>query len=283
MAKTNPPRPAQFSVGPPGYHKPFHHVTVFFISEQEKTAFLKAGVEFTEVAQGPRGESVTFDIGEEDARWQDVTVLIASLEGNDQVSKKFRVQDISMAMPTLKESVQSSVRSFLKRGQTEGQGWLDGYSGQTAVELLSLEGKYRTDSLVLAFEAAIRQKANREGAAALTHEEQVVLAVEALEREVNNGGYEQFFTNSSREFTAMIVDSLERIGCTRTAKLTRKAIGALGISDLSVKAVDDAMAIENKYRRQRLRACDDSYYKNAEPIAERLFAFVKANQDRIRI
>src|ERR1700692_2235333 len=164
MAKTNPPRPAQFSVGPPGYHKPFHHVTVFFISEQEKTAFLKAGVEFTEVAQGPRGESVTFDIGEEDARWQDVTVLIASLEGNDQVSKKFRVQDISMAMPTLKESVQSSVRSFLKRGQTEGQGWLDGYSGQTAVELLSLEGKYRTDSLVLAFEAAIRQKANREGA-----------------------------------------------------------------------------------------------------------------------
>ena len=38
--------------------KLFHHITVFFVSEQEKAAFLEAGVEFTAVTRGPRGESV---------------------------------------------------------------------------------------------------------------------------------------------------------------------------------------------------------------------------------
>ena len=33
-----------------------------------------------------------------------------------------------------------------------GPKWLDGYSGQSAEQLLSLEGQYRTDSLILAFE-----------------------------------------------------------------------------------------------------------------------------------
>ena len=86
--------------------------------------------------------------------------------------------------------------------------WLDGYSGQSVEQLLSLEGKSRTDSLVLAFEQAISQRAEGADNQGLTNTEHVVLAVEALEREVNNGGYHQFFTNSSREFAPTIVDSL---------------------------------------------------------------------------
>ncbi len=76
--------------------------------------------------------------------------------------------------------------------------WLDGYNGESVDELIALEGKYRTDSLVLAFEQAMDQKEARVGEDKLTAEEHVILAVEALEREVNNGGYEQFFLNASR-------------------------------------------------------------------------------------
>ncbi len=65
--------------------------------------------------------------------------------------------------------------------------WLDRYSGETVDELLALEGKYRIDSLVLAFEQAIDQKAARVGGEYLTDVERIILAVEALEREVNNG------------------------------------------------------------------------------------------------
>ena len=41
--------------------------------------------------------------------------------------------------------------------------WLDNYSGETTDELLAMEGRYRTDSLVLVFEQALEQKAAREG------------------------------------------------------------------------------------------------------------------------
>jgi hypothetical protein len=91
---------------------------------------------------------------------------------------------------------------------------LKAYDGQTTDELLSLEGKCRTDSLVIAFEQAVDQKAARLGETSLANEERVILAVEALEREVNNGGYAQFFQNSSREYASMIVNALRRIGCT---------------------------------------------------------------------
>src|SRR2546421_12023246 len=78
--------------------------------------------------------------------------------------------------------------------------WLDGYSGQTVQQLIALERDYRIDSLVLAFEQAMDQKAARVGYENLTDAERTILAVEALEREVNNGGYGQFFVNSSREY-----------------------------------------------------------------------------------
>jgi hypothetical protein len=96
-----------------------------------------------------------------------------------------------------------------------------------------------------------------------------VLAVEALEREVNNGGYDQFFRNPSRQFAPTVVGALQRIGCNRTASITQRAIKALGLEDLTLDAIETVA---------KLNRCDDAYYKDAEPIADRLFAFIKANQ-----
>ena len=87
---------------------------------------------------------------------------------------------------------------------------LDGYSGQTVSELLALEDSHRVDSLLWAFEEAINQKAARVGEDNLTIEERIVLAVEALEREVNNGGYDQFFVNSM-EYAPLIVEGVNAI------------------------------------------------------------------------
>jgi hypothetical protein len=260
----------------------FHHITVFLISEEQKASFADLGVVFTDFTRGPRGESASFDIGEDDPRWEKVVALIGSLKERDGIPKEHRVQDLSMTAPwdelmrRLKERT-----AALKRSQP-GPMWLDGYSGQSVDQLLSLEGKYRIDSLVVAFEQAIGQKAQRGGVQSLTDEERVVLAVEALEREVNNGGYDQFFVNSSREFAPTIVGALKRIGCKLTASITQRAIAALGVSELTSEAIDAAMAADNEQRLAKLNRCDDLYYKNAEPIAERLFAFIKANKAGIR-
>ena len=80
-----------------------------------------------------------------------------------------------------------------------------------------------------------------------------------------------------------IVDSLRRIGCKKAASITQKAIKALGVSDLTVQAIDTVMATDDEQRLKKFAQCDDAYYKNAEPIAERLFAFIKGNKAGIRL
>jgi uncharacterized protein DUF4375 len=159
--------------------------------------------------------------------------------------------------------------------------WLDGYNGETVDELIALEGKYRTDSLVLAFEQAMDQKASRIGAHKLTAEERVILAVEALEREVNNGGYGQFFVNSSREYAPVIVDALRRIGCSKTAEITHKALKIVEKTPMTDEEIENGTWEENEERQEELGECDTLYFERPENIEESLFVFIKANRTKI--
>jgi hypothetical protein len=155
--------------------------------------------------------------------------------------------------------------------------FLESYGGQSTEELLALADTYRIDSLVLAFEQAIQAKAKP------STEEGYVLAVEALEREVNNGGYSQFFTNSSNEFAVSIESALRAINCPKTADITRDAIEALETDgDLSPEAVSEAAQDDEEIAR-RLGECDSQYFSNDEPIADRLFAWIQANKAKIRV
>ena len=158
-----------------------------------------------------------------------------------------------------------------------------GYSGETTDELLSYDATGQQDSLVRAFEEGLQRKASRRGQRALTQEERIVLAVRALDREVNNGGYHQFFCNSSRMFVPQIVQSLERIGCRRTAKITQRAIDALKVSPVTVARIDAIMQETNEERDQELDRCDQLFYKTQQGIPNGLYAFVKANRSRIRL
>jgi hypothetical protein len=76
-----------------------------------------------------------------------------------------------------------------------------GYSGETAKDLFSYPVRGQHEALVAGFREGIQEKALQKGERALTKEERVVLTVAALEEEeVNNGGFDQFFRNSSRRF-----------------------------------------------------------------------------------
>ncbi|MBH0206093.1 MAG: DUF4375 domain-containing protein [Nitrospira sp.] len=156
--------------------------------------------------------------------------------------------------------------------------FLEGYNGQSTEDLLALEGQYRIDSLVLAFEQALQQKTSR------SHEEQFVLAIEALEREVNNGGYSQFFTNSSNEYVGIIVQALHAIDCPKTAAITNDALAGLNLHGPVSPASAEATALSDDHNvEQALAACDDRYFSDDEPIADRLVAWIKNNAARIRV
>jgi hypothetical protein len=162
-----------------------------------------------------------------------------------------------------------------------GDKWLERYDGQTTKTLLALETEYRIDSLVVAFEEAIQQKA---AAQPISREEGYILAIEALEREVNNGGYSQFFLNSSHGFVDVIEEALQAIGCTKTAAITRDALQSLGIDGgVTGEKAEAAVLTEDAAISDALGACDNRYYDNDEPVAERLFLWIKANAEAVRI
>ncbi len=158
--------------------------------------------------------------------------------------------------------------------------FLNSYTGQTTRELIDLKDAYRIDSIVLAFEDAI----NRKDRAALSEPEFTVLAVESLEREVNNGGYHQFFTNDSCEFAGRIVKALSEIGCVNCAAITGEALSVIKVEDLSDSRAVAEVALElTEPEREQLYACDEKYYGNNEDIAGNLFSFIERSSEQIRI
>jgi hypothetical protein len=157
--------------------------------------------------------------------------------------------------------------------------FLKSYDGQSTDELIALEGKFRIDSIVLAFEAAL------DGRDKLSTAERVVLSIEAIEREVNNGGFNQFFVNSSCVFSPYVVESLNLIGCPQTAELFNKAINLLGVEDFfDSDALEDAACEADDDLMERFNALDEIYYAGAEgPIANNLFEFIKKNKNEISL
>jgi hypothetical protein len=158
--------------------------------------------------------------------------------------------------------------------------FLASYNGQSIQELIAMKHTHRIDSLVLAAEQALYDKPRSE----LSEPERVVLAVEAMEREVNNGGYHQFFTNSSHVHTDFIVRALELINCPKVAAITGDAIARLQLPEQYQAENVESVAMElSDEEREKLGECDSRYYENDENIAENLFAYIEQHQHEIRI
>lgn len=162
-----------------------------------------------------------------------------------------------------------------------GEQWLNGYSGQTTDQLMSLADRYRTDSIVLAFEQAIAAKADRLGERQLSRPERIVLAVEALEREVNSDGYFGLFSTQA-EYVSELVSALTAIGATAAADITGSAIEALAMEGpVTAMAVEAAIARDDADRDSVLSSCDQAYYREAGDHAPALLAYIHANRDEI--
>jgi hypothetical protein len=58
----------------------------------------------------------------------------------------------------------------------------------------------------------------------LTEPQKLFYYIQCLEREVNNGGFNQYFINSSGKFAHQTIQSLKRIGANTTADILQKAI-----------------------------------------------------------
>ena len=113
----------------------------------------------------------------------------------------------------------------------------------------------------------------------LNAEQRILYITQALEMEVNNGGFAQFFFNSDGCLGNEIVSSFEKIGAMKTAEICKKAIS------IYVDKVpndrderEEILTPDDEKEEERIEAilneCDDAFFEYEEDLVELNYQFI---------
>ncbi len=106
--------------------------------------------------------------------------------------------------------------------------------------------------------------------------QQVFSSIWALESEVNNGGFSQYFLNESCETATFVAEALDTIGAPRTADIFRRAIATAFPTGLpsTPDAVSAAAAGFSGEVLERLGTLDNEFLEYPNNLTDLLFAYV---------
>jgi hypothetical protein len=80
------------------------------------------------------------------------------------------------------------------------------------------------DMIVMEIDTYLNEKSKYgEEMEKLNSSQRVLLIIENLEREINNGGFDQFYWNSSGDYAMETINALKQIGANKTAEIVKKA------------------------------------------------------------
>lgn len=105
---------------------------------------------------------------------------------------------------------------------------------------------------------------NKVGYDNLSQQEKLFVCVWGLEGEVNNGGFDQYYFNSSGDHSLDVEASLKAIGANHTADLVRQGNALFGAAGPSA---------ERFVRQKQLDALDDEKIKKMNEIEEEFFKY----------
>ena len=120
-----------------------------------------------------------------------------------------------------------------------------------------------------------------EDMSALSEAERIFYITQTLEMEVNNGGFSQFFYNSSGNFSNELVGAFTAIGANATAAICQKAISAFGRDipvdrDERLKMLDE---LESDELDEIFEECDDAFFAYEDDLNELNYNFVMKNKE----
>jgi hypothetical protein len=160
--------------------------------------------------------------------------------------------------------------------------WYENEKNLSIKEIVKLESNFRIDSLIVAIEEILINK-DEVTDSDINEEELLVIAIQSFEREINNGGFLQFFSNESKMFIPFILKFLNQINATKTEKLASKAIQTLNVQfdgnpNVFFEKIENALEDENI--EEKLGELDELYYITEESIETLLFSFIKYNIEK---
>ena len=113
----------------------------------------------------------------------------------------------------------------------------------------------------------------------LNAEQRILYITQALEKEVNNGGFAQFFFNSDGCFGNEIVSSFEKIGAMKTAEICKKAISIYGDKVPTDRDEREEILISDDEKEEErieaiLNECDDAFFEYEDDLVELNYQFI---------
>jgi hypothetical protein len=118
---------------------------------------------------------------------------------------------------------------------------------------------------------------------ALAEPKRVFRAIWELEAQVNNGGFHQYFWNTSAWTVPGIWDALQAIGATATAAIVNDAIVAVGrnLPWRHDEARREKLAALPAAVRQELESLDQAFFRYPNDLTTLLYRYVSKHRDKI--
>lgn len=151
--------------------------------------------------------------------------------------------------------------------------------GKTVREVLSHRGEAEDWELDANIGFILLAKEEQHGLASFTESERYVYAVEAMLREVNNGGFDQFFYNSSGQLAFDLVPALKAISAREVVKIAQRALDIFGTLESLEEdvRVDHLMEITEEGELQLWEECDSDFYESEELLEPVLLDYIESN------
>lgn len=137
----------------------------------------------------------------------------------------------------------------------------------------------RTAFLIAMSERLCAKCGESERLSALSPKERTTYAVDAFQREVSNGGFEQYLCNSSGALAGELRDALRAVGAERVAEIYRPALAALPAAWLEDEEERRKLLDKVLTGRvlERLDQCDERFYECSGDLEQLLYRCIVQN------
>ncbi len=134
----------------------------------------------------------------------------------------------------------------------------------------------RKNQILIRLSESENTKFGKEDFARQSLPQKVFSAIWEVESEVNNGGFSQYFQNSSAETAPFVVQALRTIGTADTAAICERAIAAAFPSGLptSEDAIRSSATDFSDEVLEKLDELDREFFSYPHDLTELLFAYV---------
>lgn len=154
-------------------------------------------------------------------------------------------------------------------------------NAQTEFDLEKVLKIERRDIIVMKIDIYLNSKSEYgENIENLNLFQRTFLFVGNLEREINNGGFKQFYFNSSGDFSQETVDALLLVGAKKTAEILKKANSEFksGIIPKDRTERQNVLKEIQKIAQENWNKYDSEFYEYHENLTELLISYVIKNK-----